>query len=419
MRKSFSVVALMSLFVAGSAMASGYRIPEQSLDSTAKAGANIASASSADTTYYNPAGMAFLDDTWHLEGTATYLHLTSIDYDDDRSSFLDGSSEDENFLLPTFFVVSPDYNNFRFGFSLTEPFGLQKRWQDDPFPRSKAEKFSLKVFEFNPTASYKFSDKFSLGGGVRMLYADATVMTNSLELASASPLTQPFGNTLHVSGDTTEWGYNLAVDVKPSENWNLAVTYRSNVDLDFKNGDVDFSMPNFVHPLLGPMPISFSTEGDVTVPAPAVLAFSAAYSFDQWTFDLTVDQTFWSEYEELDFDFDLPVAGNPPPVDKDWDDTTCVRLGVEYRLDPKVTLMGGIAYDENPVPEENLSFELPDSDAWLFSFGVRYKQSDNLEYGVAVLYDYKEERDVDNDEIEGEFSNASAFLLSLGLSYKF
>ncbi len=411
MRKIISVVALASLFAAGSAMASGYRIPEQSLNATAKAGANIASAKGADTTYYNPAGMGRLDDTWHIEGTATYLHLTSIDYDDNRSSMFDGSSEEENFLLPTLFIVSPDYNSFRFGFSITETYGLQKRWQDDMYPRASAEKFSLKVFEFNPTMSYKFNDMFSIGGGVRMLYADATLMNNRSELYNTTGMGgAPIG--LWMNDDTTEWGYNLAVDVQPTEDLIFAVTYRSKIDLDFDNGDVEFYPTGTSTP-------TYATWGKTSVPAPAVLSFSTAYTYQQWTFDLTVDQTYWSKYEELDLEFGIPSLNNVS--DKDWDDTICVRLGTEYRLNPKITLMAGVAYDENPVPEDNVGFELPDSDAWLFSFGVRYAHSEQLEYGVAVLYDYKESRDVTTSDgrLDGEFTNASAILLSFGMSYKF
>lgn len=407
MKKIISVVALASLFAAGSAMASGYRIPEQSLNSTAKAGANIASASTADAAYFNPAAMGSLADTWNVEGTATYLHLTSIDYDDDRSSAFDGSSEKENFFLPTMFVVSPDYNNFRFGFYMGGTYGLQKRWYDDPYPKANAEKFSLKVIEFNPTMSYTFGDMFSIGGGVRLLYNEATVMKD--------------GGTqnLWMNDDTTEWGYNLAADFKPNDSWNFALTYRSKIDLDFDDGDVRLGVT------AGPYAGDYSGKGATSVPAPAVLSFSTAYTYDQWTFDLTLDRTFWSKYEELAFDFTFPTMIAPPDTTyaKEWDDTTCVRLGAEYRINPKITLMGGIAYDENPVPEDNLSFELPDSDAWLFSLGVRYKQSEQLEYGVAVLYDYKEKRDVENNTgiygIDGEFSNASAILLSVGMSYKF
>ena len=58
MKKAISVLALSSIFIAGSAMASGYRIPEQSVDSTAKAGANVASAQRGDAAYFNPANMS-------------------------------------------------------------------------------------------------------------------------------------------------------------------------------------------------------------------------------------------------------------------------------------------------------------------------------------------------------------------------
>jgi long-chain fatty acid transport protein len=406
MKKTLSVVAVASLFVAGSAMASGYRIPEQSLDSTSKAGANIASADKADAAYYNPANMSWLDDAWQIEGTATYLHLSEIDYDDSRGSAFDSSSETENFLLPTFFVVSPDYNNFRLGLSLTAPYGLSKRWEDNMFSQAQANKFSLKLFDFNPTVSYKVNDMFSVAGGVRMIYGEATVMRSGSDLYTYTGLGD--GSSLWMNGDTVEWGYNLAVDVRPNDNWNFALTYRSHVDIEFDDGDVLAILYSGYE---------ISTTGDVTVPAPAVLALSTAYTCDKWTFDVTIDQTFWSEYETLAFDFVLlPDASYP----KNWDDTIAVRLGVEYELSQALTLMGGIAYDENPVPDEYAGFELPDSDAWLFSFGVRYKQSEQLEYGVGVLYDYKEERDVvTSTGISGEFSNASAFLVSVGMSYKF
>ena len=121
MKKAISLVALASVFAAGTAFASGYRIPEQSYSSVAKAGAHVASATSVDSAYYNPANMSWADDAWLAEIDLTYIHLTSIDYTDMRTSSMNGSSEQENFLLPTVFVVSPNYNDFRFGFSITAP----------------------------------------------------------------------------------------------------------------------------------------------------------------------------------------------------------------------------------------------------------------------------------------------------------
>jgi long-chain fatty acid transport protein len=58
MKNKISVLALSSILITGSAWASAYRIPEQSVDSVAKSGANIASSMDADASYYNPANMS-------------------------------------------------------------------------------------------------------------------------------------------------------------------------------------------------------------------------------------------------------------------------------------------------------------------------------------------------------------------------
>jgi long-chain fatty acid transport protein len=118
--------------------------------------------------------MSWLENRWAVEAAATWIHLSSISYTDARGAAFNGDSESEDFFVPTFFAVSPEYNKFRFGFSVTAPAGLSKRWQD-PYPRTFAEEFTLKVFEFNPTVSYKFCDRFSVGGGVRGIYVDGKV----------------------------------------------------------------------------------------------------------------------------------------------------------------------------------------------------------------------------------------------------
>lgn len=414
MKKKISLLALSSILIAGTAMASGYRIPEQSVDSVAKAGANIASASNADAAYYNPANMSSLDNKgWLFEGALTYINLTSMSYEDNRSSLMDGSSEVENFLIPTFFLVSPDMNNFRFGIAAVAPYGLSKRWED-PYPRGTAQEYTLTVFEFNPTVSYAVSDMFSLAGGVRMIYSTADVSNYAA---------QSSGVTVYrnLDGDAMDWGYNLAASLRPNKDMNISMTYRSNVDLSLE-GDAEMGT-NY------PAPYVMDTEADVDLPAPAVLTLSMAYTFGPATIDLTWDRTFWSEYESIDVGYSSPVldpvlgAAYTSAIPKNWDDSDAYRIGLSYVLNEQVTLMAGFGYDETPIPDETLGFELPGSDAWLYSLGARYRVSDVMEVGVAYLYDYKEEREVVNGSpttgINGEFTDAAAHMLSVGLSYEF
>lgn len=405
MKKTISVVAAASLLTAGSVMASGWRIPEQSVDSIAKAGANIASAKRADASYYNPANMSWMEDRWHTELDLTYIHLTSIEYDDARKPAFSHDSEKENFLVPTGFAVSPDYNGLRFGISLIAPYGLAKRWENG-YGAAFSDEFSLKTIEFNPTAAYAFNDKVSVAAGVRVLYADAVSDTDSSALGVAL--------SRNLEGEVVEWGWNVGVDIRPVDGLNIAATYRSLIEMDFS----EKASLNLKGMMLKP-------KTTVTIPCPAVLAFSVAYDFtDSLNVEFTWDRTFWSEYKELDFDFTPVIPGNPyePAVARDWNDTNAFRIGVTYALDDQIELMAGFGYDENPIPDEHVDFSIPDSDAWLYSLGMQYKMNDQLELGIAALYDYKEKRTNKVNpagNVYGEYTNASALLITVGLTYMF
>jgi len=166
-------------------------------------------------------------------------------------------------------------------------------------------------------------------------------------------------------------------------------------------------------------------DSAVSVPLPAVFALSVAYDIvDNLNVELTWDRTFWSEYEFLDFDFSPAIPGNPfePAQAREWDDTDAFRIGVTYGVSDLLTLMGGFGYDNNPAPAENVGFELPDSDAWLYSVGAQFKINESMDVGIAALYDYKETRKVEVDPrgvVYGEFTNASALLITAGINYRF
>ncbi len=416
MNKTIGAAGLILLATAGSAMASGYRIPEQSVNSTARAGGYVAYTPGADASYYNPANMSWLENRTLLEADATWIHLTGITYTDNRSPLYNGESETENFLVPTFFAVSPEYKNFRAGLSVTAPAGLSKQWQN-PYPRTSAEEFSLKVFDINPSLSYKFCDKFSVGAGVRAIYVDGKVKSNGV--VSPPNSTPSFTASRDMDGDTWEAGYNLALSIRPTEKMNVALTYRSKVDLGVE-GNANLAT-NFPEP-----PPTYNGDTGVEIPLPAVLAVAVSYTFfDQLTVELEYDRTYWSDYENLDFTYPVPLGNRvltnafDTSRTKNWSDTDAWRISVTYDLKNNWTLMAGFAIDQNPVPDATLGFELPDSDALLYSVGVRYKINKDLELGAAYLYDDKESRDVSNAAgINGSFDNAAAHLVTIGLTYK-
>jgi long-chain fatty acid transport protein len=84
--------------------------------------------------------------------------------------------------------------------------------------------------------------------------------------------------------------------------------------------------------------------------------------------------------------------------------------------------MAGVAYDETPVPDATLGYELPDGDAWIVSLGGRYQIDKSWNVGMAGLIDMKESRTVNQagaTGIKGEFSDGRAYLATVGIEYKF
>ncbi len=415
MKNKFLKITLLSVAASSMLLASGWRIPEQSMDATALSGAYIANASGAGSSYYNPANMSFNEDSYLLESSFTYINLPSIKYTDSSGSpVLNGKSKVEHFYVPTLFFTSKDYDGLRYGLSITAPGGLSKRW-DSPYQKASAEEFSLKIIEANPVISYAVTPKFSIGGGLRVVYSDGVVKSDASGLGK---LVQR-----DMKGDTIEFGYNLALAYKPVEEANIAITYRSNIDLQEEGTAKLFLNGTKV----------YEGGSSVTVPLPAVLALAVSYTFNgKTTVELEYDKTYWSTYKQLDFSYASPIPAIlvpifDDPVARNWKDTNAFRIGITHQYSDKLKLMAGFAIDETPAPKSVIGFELPDSDAKLYSLGIEYKISDTIQIGLAYLYDEKDSLTIDNrvnpanpaTGISGTFEDASAHLLTMSLKYKF
>lgn len=403
MKQMVKVATLLSLSAA-TLLASGYRIPEQSLNSVALSAAYVANANGADASYYNPANMAFMAEGGYIETSLTYINLSKVNFDGIAPS-MDGESKEEEFLLPNLHYVSPKMGNWRYGLSIVAPAGLSKRW-DDPFPRASAEEFTLKVIEVNPTASYLVNDQFAVGFGLRGVYTEGVIKYKGT------------GYQNKMEADSIDFGYNLAMSYKPMNDLTFSATYRTKVDLTV-SGDAET--------VLGVT----SRNGDVKtqIPLPASLALAAAYTMNKTTAEFVFERTYWSAYDSLDFQFENTIVESTSlgaKKSKNWKDANAYRIGVSHQYSDALKLMAGFAIDKTPAPSSTIGFELPDSDAKLYSVGFEYKLSQNLKVGLAYLYDDKEDRTVSNYNAStnptgasGTFTDSSAHLVTASLKYKF
>ncbi len=80
------------------------------------------------------------------------------------------------------------------------------------------------------------------------------------------------------------------------------------------------------------------------------------------------DDLRWSRFRNLLVEFD---SGRPPSVtEEQWRDSWFFSAGAEYRWNEKLTLRGGVAYDQTPVRAAERTPRLPDNDRTWLSVGA-------------------------------------------------
>lgn len=399
------LIKITSLSILASAMlcAGGYKITTSSVNSVALGGASIAHSISADAAYYNAANMSFLENKNLFEFNLAYLGLSATNYKGTvtgDATIHNIDAESDSSIIPSIYFISEEIKGIRLGLSITVPAGSSKKWSVFPAVYS-AKEFSLKAIEMNPTLSYKIADNISIAAGIRVISSSGIVESS----ASASR---------ELEGNSMDYGYNLALSYKPTPTLDIGLTYRSNVDLT-QEGNAKLYIGNTK---------VYDGGASVSVPLPTEYRMAIAYTLpSKTTLEFVYERTIWSSYSELDFNYvsAIPLilqSSFDSPIAKDWKDVSAYRFGITQEYD-KMIVMAGFVYDESPIPNSTLSFEVPGSDSLTYSLGSRYEVNSDLSVGLSGLYSMKKDRTVDNDALDGEFTNTNVILIVTGVEYKF
>jgi len=415
-------IILASVVASSVLMAGGYKIPESSVNAVALSAANVAHTTGADAAYYNPANMIFMADEHSMELDVTYISLDAVNYNGTYTSKLSGAttshninSEEETFFIPSFHYVSPKIGGeARVGFSMVTPAGLSKRWNTQP-AQGSAEEFTLETVELSPTVALPVNDKLAIAAGIRMVYS------KGIAKASAPGVLKQ-----DMTGDSVDFGYNLAVAYKPTKSLDIGVTYRSQINMTL-DGDANLYFKGGTYNGKTIPTVADKTySGAVTLPIPAALNIAAAYTFaTDTTVEFVYERNFWSQYKSLDFNYKDPYAegvfGKAKP--KDWDDSNIFRLGLTQALGD-ATIMAGFVYEKSPTPAKTVGFELPDSDQMSVSLGGRYAINKSIDLALAGLYSIRDARtitaaDANDNGLVGTFAESNVLIISAGVGYKF
>ncbi len=416
--KGLAVLVIL-LFVAASANAAGFRLPEAGAKAMGMGFAFTAQADDPSAIYFNPAGLTQLEGQNVMVGV-TYVRENGAEFNG-TTPLTGGVTQSETQKSLNFFIPNAYYTNtnkstgFAYGVGIFAPFGLGQEYKDKNTSifRNQITKIDLQTVVLNPTLAFKVADILSFGAGIDFMYGTAKL--------EKTPFFPGVGNlyNLELKGDGTAWGYNLGLQLKPTPNFRIGANYRSPFTLKIKDGDVTISNTNPLYgvvPALGTAPSN--TKGSATLYLPATFALGAAYTIGPVTLEADADWTFWHSFSSLPIEIKNQVTTlfttNAP---KNWEDVCAFRLGAEYRVTDPLALRAGFVYDPTPVPGATMGPELPDATRLNYMLGAGYKVG-AWTIDAAGMYIDKQDRTVQNAQFNGTWTG-NAWLASLDVGYKF
>ena len=372
------------------AVAAAFQLRENDTVSVATASAGAASAADTPgTVFNNPAGMTQLPGLQVQLGAAVVapqavFHGTAVNALGQPIAGADGIDGTDTALVPHGYVSDQITPKLAVGIALTAPYGLSTSYGGSFVGRYVADKTSLETININPAVAYQVLPWLSLGAGVSAQYGEVefTNFINSSAVAFAAtghPAALPDGYT-NLRGSDWAFGYNFGALIQPWRQTNIGLTYRSRVQHDVP-ANVNFVVPA---PLGGsPLFRNGAATAKVVLPDTASLSVTQHIGAD-WTVYAGASWTNWSQLKSLTAVRDDGTVLSSMPTR--YVDTVYVSAGASYRVDEKLTVHGGAAYDPSPVPNATRSTRIPDQDRYWLALGFSYQILPRVTVDVAYAH---------------------------------
>ena len=401
--------------------ASGFALNEQSISGmgTGFAGRS-SSADDASTIAGNPAGMSRIKREQVTGGVAFIDAHTDIS---DASSRPNGGTNKGDMVpfmgVPMGYYVKPIDDHWAFGIGVYAPFGLVTDYENGFAGRYFGSKSEVKIVTLQPTVSYAFNDKVSIGFGPTINRIDGTLESN-LSITQSQP-----DGKVKIEGDDTALGYNIGVLVQATDSTRVGLTYHSKVKYKLDgNTKVNYNVLG----LIGQNP-NQKYDASLDLTTPESVDFSVTHQLDdKWTLYAGSTWTRWSRLKEITVENKgVPAVLNGQfgtiTEEQNWHDTWAHAIGASYQLNKQWVLRTGLSVDQAPTNNVDRSPRIPTGDRKIFSVGAGWSPTDDLTIDLAYSYLREESVKVNNSNDRGQNYNAKyenyANGFGLGATYRF
>jgi len=386
---------------------------------TAGAG-RAAMASDALTAGANPAGMTRLDRSQLL--TAVQGLYVNAKFDTELSDYGGGDGGNAGGFVPSggLHYVHRVTDDFRLGVSTGSYFGLGVDYGDDWAGRYYTTEAELLTFGVNPGAGYRVNNWLSVGAGFSVLYATLD------QKAAVRNAFDPVGDgQLELDADDVGYGFNAGILVSPWSSTRFGLTYRSKVDLEFKDSA---KLKNIGPVLQGILNLSglAGSKVDIDMTIPQAVMLSGYHQLtDRWAVMGNIGWQDWSEFGKQDLTLSS-TASTTFTKDLGYDDTWHFALGAQYRFAERWLWSVGAAYDTSPVDDaDQRTPDLPLDRQIRIGTGIQYDWNEDVIVGVAYEYLDAGEAEIDQEggllqgPLKGDYDPNAIHFFAVNLIWKF
>jgi long-chain fatty acid transport protein len=406
--------------------ASGFALNEQSISGmgTGFAGRS-SSADDASTVFGNPAGMA------RLKGQQITGGIAAIDASSDISDAR-GSSTGTNkgdmvpfTSVPMGFYTNKLNDEWSVGFGVYAPFGLVTNYENGFQGRAFGSKSEVKVVTLQPTVSYAFNDKVSIGFGPTI-----NRISGTLESDIALPIPRTGDNNVQIKGDDTALGFNAGILVQATDTTRVGLTYHSKVNYKL-DGHTEVTAGTGVPPQLLK---TNRYDASLKIETPESYDLSVTQDMnDAWKLYAGASWTRWSRLKDITVNNEgvtgLSGGALAPQIvgtikeDQNWHDTWAYAMGTSYQLNKQWVLRTGLTFDQSPTNNTDRSPRIPTGDRTIYSIGAGFSPTDDWTIDVAYSYLKEEAVTVNRRNALGQSYSAkyenSANGFGVGATYRF
>lgn len=389
--------ASVGVMLAVSAVAEGYQVNTLSARQGGMGHTGVSQKLGAESMYFNPAGLGFMDKTLDLSASVNAVAATGKAKVGDKWYETDNDVSTPMMVSAAFGI----YDNLKAGITLYTPYGSSIDWTNNWPGAILNQSVKLSTFTVQPTVSWRITPKLSVGAGLMVSWGSVNLNKGLVNPATMDAMLAAmgqqakFGNTMPASVNLTgnanvAFGFNVGVMYDIDSRWTVGANFRSKMTMKVKAGEARVTYANELARQILESRLSLINEANFTasMPMPAVFSFGVSYKpLPSLLIAMDAQLTGWSSYKNLDICFlDENVSAYNQHLEKKYKNSWALRLGAQYSLTRRFDVRAGVIVDFSPVNKDYYNPETPGMTKIEPSVGLSFRPMRNLSIDFSMLY---------------------------------